>query len=166
MSIATEISRLQSAKADIKTAIEGKGVTVPSSTKLDGYADLVDSIETGSTDYTDLSNKPSINSVTLSGNKTSSDLGLQNAIEVVTKTSSDTTNTLEADKFYVFPEMTTLAVTVSSTGMYAFRFTSGATPTTLTVTGATMPDSFTVESGKVYEVNIYQGYGVVSSWTA
>lgn len=47
MSIASEISRLQTAKADLKTAIEGKGVTVPSNTKLDGYADLVDSIETG-----------------------------------------------------------------------------------------------------------------------
>lgn len=47
MSIASEISRLQTAKADLKTAIEGKGVTVSSGTKLDGYADLVDSIETG-----------------------------------------------------------------------------------------------------------------------
>lgn len=47
MSIATEITRLQTAKADLKTAIEGKGVTVPSATLLDGYADLVDSIETG-----------------------------------------------------------------------------------------------------------------------
>lgn len=47
MSIATEIQRLQTAKADIKTAIEGKGVTVPSTTKLDGYATLIDSIETG-----------------------------------------------------------------------------------------------------------------------
>lgn len=47
MSIASEISRLQTAKADLKIAIEGKGVTVPSSTKLDGYADLVDSIEAG-----------------------------------------------------------------------------------------------------------------------
>lgn len=47
MSIASEISRLQTAKADLKTAIEGKGVTVPSSTKLDGYADLVGSIEQG-----------------------------------------------------------------------------------------------------------------------
>lgn len=45
--IAGQIERLQKAKADLKTAIEGKGVTVSSSTKLDGYADLVDSIETG-----------------------------------------------------------------------------------------------------------------------
>ena len=47
MSIATEITRLQTAKSDLKTAIEGKGVTVPSATKIDGYADLVESIQTG-----------------------------------------------------------------------------------------------------------------------
>ena len=89
----------------------------------------------------------------------------QKVIEVVTKTSSDTSATLVADKFYVWPEMSALSVTVTATGMYAFRFTSGSTSTTLTVTGATMPDSFTVEANKVYEVNIYQGYGVVQSWS-
>ena len=47
MSIATEIDRLEAAKASIKTAIEGKGVTVPATTKLDGYAALIDSISGG-----------------------------------------------------------------------------------------------------------------------
>lgn len=47
MSIATEITRLQGAKADLKTAIEGKGVTVPAAALLDDYADLVDAIQTG-----------------------------------------------------------------------------------------------------------------------
>lgn len=47
MSIASEISRLQQAKADIKTAIENKGVTVPSDATLDDYANLVDSISGG-----------------------------------------------------------------------------------------------------------------------
>lgn len=46
MSIADDLTRLQGAKADIKTAIEGKGVTVSSSAKLDDYADLIDSIST------------------------------------------------------------------------------------------------------------------------
>ena len=46
MSIASEITRLQQAKADLKTAIEAKGVTVPASTTLDGYAALVDQIQT------------------------------------------------------------------------------------------------------------------------
>ena len=47
MAISDEITRLQQAKADLKTAIEGKGVTVPSNATLDDYADLVDSIEAG-----------------------------------------------------------------------------------------------------------------------
>lgn len=47
MSIASEITRLQTAKVALKTAIEGKGVTVPSATLLDGYADLVDDIPSG-----------------------------------------------------------------------------------------------------------------------
>lgn len=47
MAISNEIARLQQAKADLKTAIENKGVTVPSNATLDDYADLVDSIVTG-----------------------------------------------------------------------------------------------------------------------
>lgn len=50
MSVTSEITRLQNAKASLKTAIEGKGVTVPSSTKLDGYAALVESISGGGGD--------------------------------------------------------------------------------------------------------------------
>lgn len=47
MSIQTELTRITNAKAAIKTAIEGKGVTVPASTLLDGMASLIESIETG-----------------------------------------------------------------------------------------------------------------------
>lgn len=47
MSIATELIRLQGAKADLKISIEAKGVTVPSSTLLDGYSSLVDQISGG-----------------------------------------------------------------------------------------------------------------------
>ena len=47
MSIQTELTRLTNAKAAIQTAIEGKGVTVPSDTLLDGMAALIDSIEAG-----------------------------------------------------------------------------------------------------------------------
>lgn len=44
MSIATEISRLQTAKSDLKSSIENHGVEVPSVTTLDGYSALVDQI--------------------------------------------------------------------------------------------------------------------------
>ena len=47
MSIATEISRLQTAKADIKTAIEAKGVIVPSNATLDTYDTYVSQISGG-----------------------------------------------------------------------------------------------------------------------
>ena len=47
MSIQTELTRITNAKAAIKTAIEGKGVTVPDATLLDGMAALIESIETG-----------------------------------------------------------------------------------------------------------------------
>lgn len=71
MSIATEITRLQNAKSALATSIEGKGVTVPSSTKLDGYAALVDSIQTGGGGQDDSqwrrpSNWPNLDSLDLS----------------------------------------------------------------------------------------------------
>ena len=47
MGIQTELTRITNAKAAIKAAIEGKGVTVPDSTLLDGMASLIESIEVG-----------------------------------------------------------------------------------------------------------------------
>ena len=47
MSIQTELTRITNAKVAIKTAIEGKGVTVPDGTLLDEMASLIESIEAG-----------------------------------------------------------------------------------------------------------------------
>lgn len=47
MSIQTELTRITNAKAAIKAAIEGKGVTVPNGTLLDGMAALIEAIEAG-----------------------------------------------------------------------------------------------------------------------
>ena len=49
MSIQTELTRITNAKAAIKAAVEGKGVTVPDGTLLDGMAALIESIEAGGT---------------------------------------------------------------------------------------------------------------------
>ena len=67
MSIQTELSRIINAKAAIKAAIEGKGVTVPEATLLDGMAALIESIEAGST-----SNNIVVGSFTLSESLTTS----------------------------------------------------------------------------------------------
>ena len=50
MSIQTELTRIINAKAAIKAAIEGKGVTVPDGTMLDGMAALIAGIEAGGGD--------------------------------------------------------------------------------------------------------------------
>lgn len=69
MSIQTDLTRIRSAKAAIKAAIEGKGVTVPDATMLDGMAALIDSIQAGGS--ANLSNI-AFGSVT---NASSSDMG-------------------------------------------------------------------------------------------
>lgn len=92
--------------------------------------------------------------------------GLEPVTTVVNKTASDTAQTLAANTFYIWPEMSALTITCPATGgPYAFRFTSGATATTLSMTGITMPDDFSVEANKVYEVNVYQGCGLAVSWS-
>ena len=45
----------------------------------------------GTTDYTDLDNKPKINNITLTGNKTSTDLGLLEPSDITASKSGDTT---------------------------------------------------------------------------
>ena len=47
MSISSEITRISNAKTQIAESIANKGVTVPSGTKIDGMATLIDSIQTG-----------------------------------------------------------------------------------------------------------------------
>ena len=53
MSIASEITRLQGVKADILSAIAGKGVTVPAGSALGDCPDLIASIAGGSVDLSD-----------------------------------------------------------------------------------------------------------------
>ena len=66
MSIQTELTRITNAKAAIKTAIEGKGVTVPDGTKLDGMAALIESIEAGDAEIYSGSLTPAVDSYNLS----------------------------------------------------------------------------------------------------
>ena len=47
MSIQTELTRIKNAKAVIKAYIEGKGLTVPEGTLLDGMASMLSSIDAG-----------------------------------------------------------------------------------------------------------------------
>lgn len=81
-------------------------------------------------------------------------------------TSSDTTVTLEPNKLYVFPEMTSLTVTMaepSDTNVaneYHFFFTSGATATTLTLNDV-LSDAYSIEANMKYEVSILEGVAYI-----
>ena len=79
---------------------------------------------------------------------------------------NDSTVTLEPNKLYIFPEMSSLTVTLgtpSDTNVaneYHFFFTSGATATTLTLNDV-LSDAYSVEANMKYEVSILEGVAYI-----
>lgn len=89
----------------------------------------------------------------------------------VEKTSEDTTVELEPNKLYIFPEMASLTYTLATpedtsiANEYHFIFQSGATATELVhPANVSVPDNFTVEKNKVYEISILEGCLAYQSW--
>ena len=67
---------------------------------------------------------------------------------------------------YLCGELATLSFTAPQTGITAIRFTSGTTPTVVTLNGITMPDDWAeAEASTTYEINVLNGFGVWQSWT-
>ena len=88
-------------------------------------------------------------------------------IERIEKLATDTTVTLEPNKLYVFPEMTSLTYTIAEgTGEIHFIFRSGATATRVVHPDGVNIGSFSVESNKVYEVSILEGLLTSQNWSA
>ena len=109
MAIYDQINRIKNAKAAIKTAIEGKGVTVGNGT-IDTYADKIDQIQQG---------------------------GDATTIMLVERTGTSVqipagTTKIGNYAFYVYPTLTTVTIpdSVTSIGEYAFG-TSGLTSVTI-----------------------------------
>ena len=129
----------------------------------------------GTDSYSDLTNKPKINSVTLSGNKSSSDLGLQDALESGTNIKTiNNTSLLGSGNISVQPAttvetLTTTSVELASNTIYnggelasvtltlpnsipadficQVEFTSGTTPTTFTAPATLYFNGDACESG-------------------
>ena len=89
---------------------------------------------------------------------------------------SGTTPTIaaKAGVRYICGEVATLGITVPATGCIDVVFTSGSTPTVLTITpptGVTVKwaggfDPTSLEANTTYEINILDGeLGVAASWT-
>ena len=118
----------------------------------------------GTTDYTDLTNKPSINSVTLTGNKSSADLHLQGATSIVTLTTASTE--LATNTIYNGGELSSVTLTLPATVPADFiaqvEFTSGAIATTFTAPATVIFEGndcsngvFTPLANKRYSVMVY-----------
>lgn len=89
----------------------------------------------------------------------------------IEKTARDTTAELDPNKLYIFPEMSTLTYTLATpedtsiANEYHFVFRSGATATELVnPANVSVPDNFTVEKNKVYEISILEGCLAYQSW--
>ena len=91
--------------------------------------------------------------------------------EVTVATDGAVTQALEAGKIYHFTgDLTALTITLTAPASgdlahYHFDFLSGATAPTLTMPDSVvMPEGFSVEANKVYEIDILNGRGVYQSW--
>ena len=87
-------------------------------------------------------------------------------IERIEKLSTDTTVTLEPNKLYIFPEMSSLAYTIGEgTGEVHFIFKSGATATRVVHPTNVNIGSFTVDANKIYDVSILEGLLTSQNWS-
>lgn len=79
--------------------------------------------------------------------------------------------TLDPNKFYVFGEEAEIDVsfaagTEGQVNEYHFSFVSGSTPTVLSLpVDVVMPESFSVEAEKTYEISVINNKGLYASWT-
>lgn len=110
---------------------------------------------------------------TWSANKIASELEDVGNVKVVTVTGTNPVIQAEKNTRYICGEVTTLDITLPASGIVDVVFTSGSTPTVLTITpptGQTVKwangfDSTALDADTTYEINIMDGLGVAGSWT-
>lgn len=123
---------------------------------------------TGTTNYNDLTNKPKINGVELSGNKTSSDLKISSETTQVDHGTADTIFELPANQYHTWGEISSLTLTLGAgtsgqANGYWFSFDSGDTATTLSLPETVITD-IVVEPNMHYECSIVGNYMTFEEW--
>lgn len=115
----------------------------------------------------------SVNGQTGNVTLSASDVGAEPETDVVTiATDGAVSQALDAGKMYHFTgSLTSLTITFNATtrpyAQYHFDFVCGSTAVTLSVPSSVkMPDDFTVEANKEYEIDILDGRGAATSWAS
>lgn len=145
MSIASEITRIQGAKSDIADAIEAKGVTVPASTKIDGYAALVSAIPQGASEIT---------------------------YPVVEETLTTGTYTLPPNTFVKFGTIESIGFALDTASEvsghvneYVVQFDTYHTPPTVGFPSTVIfPETLTLEADMTYQISIVNNLALVQGW--
>lgn len=123
---------------------------------------------TGTTNYNDLTNKPTLNGVEISGDKTSEDYKISAETTRVDHGTADTTFTLPPNQYHTWGEVASLTLTLSAEASgqangYWFSFDSGDTATTLSLP-ETVKTDIVVEPNMHYECSIVGNYMTFSEW--
>lgn len=122
----------------------------------------------GTTNYNDLTNKPSINGVEVSGNKTSADYKISAQVTQTNHGTADTTFALPPNQYHTWDEVASLTLTLAAeeagvVNEYHFAFDSGDTATTLSLPEGIQTD-IVVESNTHYECSIIDNYMTFRDW--
>lgn len=125
---------------------------------------------TGTTNYNDLTNKPAINGVEVSGNKTSADYKISAETTQVDHGTADTTFELPPNEIHTWGEVVSLTLTLGAetegiANVYVFSFESGDTATVLSLPESVKSD-IVVEPNMIYECSIRGGLMSFDEWEA
>lgn len=135
----------------------------------EAYAILHNKNEGGggqTTNYNDLINKPTINEVEVSGDKQPEDYGIQKLYKRQEMLQTDTSVILQPNVLYIFPEMATLEISLStpdnqkSVNEYHFFFYSGNNETNL-ILNDIISDAYSIEPNMKYEVSILENVAYI-----
>ena len=122
----------------------------------------------GTTNYNDLTNKPAIGGVTLTGDISLAHLGIAEMVTQVDHGTADTTFALPPNQYHTWGAVASLTVTLGAetsgqANGYWFSFDSGATATTLSLPEEIKTD-IVVEANTHYECIIVGNYMTFCDW--
>lgn len=122
----------------------------------------------GTSNYNDLTNKPSINGVELIGDKTLSDLNIKTDTDKVDHGISNTTFTLPPNVLHKWGEVDSLTITLGAetegiVNDFMFSFVSGDTATQLTLP-ATVKGVPAIEPNSIYQCSIVDNCFAYGRW--